>query len=103
MLLPPCLIVPMTHGENNMHSCPVYIVLNPSVLAPQDTQWSETGDRYLLKLFRDFVFHQTDEEGAPLSDWGHVVEALNKVASAPRSLVSHNVQACTSCMHVSGH
>lgn len=21
-------------------------------------QWSETGDRYLLKLFRDFVFHQ---------------------------------------------
>jgi hypothetical protein len=20
--------------------------------------WSETGDRYLLKLFRDFVFHQ---------------------------------------------
>ena len=45
----------------------------------QDTQWSETGDRYLLKLFRDFVFHQTDEAGAPLTDWGHVVEALNKV------------------------
>lgn len=23
-----------------------------------DTSWSETGDRYLLKLFRDHVFHQ---------------------------------------------
>lgn len=23
-----------------------------------DPGWSETGDRYLLKLFRDFVFHQ---------------------------------------------
>ena len=23
-----------------------------------DSSWSETGDRYLLKLFRDHVFHQ---------------------------------------------
>ena len=23
-----------------------------------DTNWSETDDRYILKLFRDFVFHQ---------------------------------------------
>jgi hypothetical protein len=23
-----------------------------------DPAWSETGDRYLLKLFRDYVFHQ---------------------------------------------
>ena len=23
-----------------------------------DRRWSETGDRYLLKLFRDYVFHQ---------------------------------------------
>jgi hypothetical protein len=41
--------------------------------------WSETGDRYLLKLFRDFVFHQAVEDGAPKIDWGHVVECLNKV------------------------
>jgi len=44
-----------------------------------DMQWSETGDRYLLKLFRDFVFHQSSEEGYPLVDWGHVIEALNKL------------------------
>lgn len=35
--------------------------------------------RYLLKLFRDLLFHQVDEEGAPLLDWGLAVEALNKV------------------------
>lgn len=41
-----------------------------------------TGDRYLLKLFRDFVFHQMDEEGRPILDWGHMVEALNKLDAA---------------------
>lgn len=44
-----------------------------------DSQWAETGDRYLLKLFRDFLFHGVDEEGAPLLDWGLAAEALNKV------------------------
>lgn len=43
-----------------------------------DDQWSETGDRYLLKLFRDFAFHQVDESGAPVIDWGPTIEALNK-------------------------
>ncbi len=43
-----------------------------------DTRWSETGDRYLLKLFRDFIFHQVDDQGNPLNDWGLVVEAINK-------------------------
>jgi PAB-dependent poly(A)-specific ribonuclease subunit 3 len=42
-------------------------------------QWSETEDRYLLKLFRDFVFHQVDEDAAPVLDFSHVVEALNKL------------------------
>ena len=37
-----------------------------------DTQWAETGERYILKLFRDFVFHQHNDEGAPVLDWGHV-------------------------------
>ncbi|CAL8074287.1 unnamed protein product [Calicophoron daubneyi] len=41
--------------------------------------WSETGDRYMLKLFRDFVFHQTDQLGAPYLDLVHIVNTLNKV------------------------
>ena len=46
------------------------------------------GDRYLLKLFRDFVFHQCTEEGAPVLDWGHVVEALNKLdAGVPEKVM----------------
>ena len=28
-----------------------------------DTAWAETGDRYMLKLFRDYVFHQVMEDG----------------------------------------
>ncbi len=59
----------------------------------QDAQWSETGDRYLLKLFRDFVFHQTREDGAPITDWGHVIEALNKVMM----ILSEMHSECTSC------
>lgn len=54
------------------------------LLPMQDGSWAETGDRYLLKLFRDFVFHQRAPEGhaaagGPLLDWGLVTEALNKV------------------------
>jgi PAB-dependent poly(A)-specific ribonuclease subunit 3 len=37
------------------------------------------GDRYVLKLFRDYVFHQTLSDGAPVVDGGHVVTALNKL------------------------
>lgn len=42
-------------------------------------QWSETGDRYVLKLFRDYLFHQTMEDGAPVMDAGHVISCLNKL------------------------
>lgn len=44
-----------------------------------DLSWSETGDRYLIKLFRDYVFHQVDENGRPVVDMVHVLTCLNKV------------------------
>lgn len=44
-----------------------------------DPRWAETGDRYLIKLFRDYVFHQVDETGRPVTDLSHVLTALNKV------------------------
>ncbi|EUB59273.1 PAB-dependent poly(A)-specific ribonuclease subunit [Echinococcus granulosus] len=58
-----------------------------SVIERQDTraskhhepEWSETDDRYMLKLFRDYVFHQVDHNGAPYLDLAHIVSALNKV------------------------
>ncbi|KAG6547571.1 hypothetical protein Mapa_011020 [Marchantia paleacea] len=53
-----------------------------------ESGWSETGDRYLLKLFRDFVFHQTTEDGNPLIDWGHVIDSLNKLdAGVPEKMI----------------
>ena len=45
-----------------------------------DPSWSETGDRYLLKLFRDYLFHQVTESGAPWLDLAHIVACLNKVS-----------------------
>ncbi|KAL7307077.1 hypothetical protein TKK_0000815 [Trichogramma kaykai] len=44
-----------------------------------DPQWSETGDRYMIKLFRDYVFHQVDPNGRPWLDLAHIVSCLNKL------------------------
>lgn len=47
------------------------------------SRWSETGDRYLLSLFRDLVFHSSTASlsasggAAPNLDWGHVLWQLN--------------------------
>ncbi|KAG8136845.1 hypothetical protein E2320_005413, partial [Naja naja] len=43
-----------------------------------DPTWSETGDRYLLKLFRDHLFHQVTEAGTPWIDLSHIISCLNK-------------------------
>ncbi|KAF2740750.1 PAB-dependent poly(A)-specific ribonuclease subunit PAN3 [Polyplosphaeria fusca] len=41
--------------------------------------WAETGERYYLKLFRDYVFHQVDANGHPVTDLAHVLNCLNKL------------------------
>ncbi|XP_011150054.2 PAN2-PAN3 deadenylation complex subunit Pan3 isoform X3 [Harpegnathos saltator] len=46
-----------------------------------DPTWAETGDRYMLKLFRDYVFHQVTADGRPWLDMAHVVACLNKLDS----------------------
>lgn len=53
-------------------------------------QWAETGDRYPLKLFRDFVFHQTGDDGRPVLDMAHTLEALTLLdaGSSERILLS---------------
>lgn len=45
----------------------------------REPRWSETGDRYIIKLFRDYVFHQVDERGNPVVNLSHVLTCLNKV------------------------
>ena len=52
---------------------------NPNMLNQPSTAWSETGERYYLKLFRDYVFHQVDHDGRAVLDLGHIVTCLNKL------------------------
>lgn len=62
-----------------------------------DSNWSESGDRYLIKLFRDYVFHQVDEYGKPVIDLGHVLTTLNKLdcgIDESIMLVSRDEQNC---------
>ena len=51
----------------------------PSAPNLPSSAWSETGDRFYLKLFRDYVFHQVDSDGRPVLDLGHVVGCLNQL------------------------
>ncbi|KAF4119877.1 PAB-dependent poly(A)-specific ribonuclease subunit 3 [Geosmithia morbida] len=44
-----------------------------------DQSWSENGGRYLLKLFRDYAFHQVDRDGNPVLDIGHMIRCMNKL------------------------
>lgn len=44
-----------------------------------DRAWSENGERYMLKLFRDYVFHQVDGSGNPVLDLGHMIRSLNRL------------------------
>ncbi|KTW27399.1 hypothetical protein T552_02378 [Pneumocystis carinii B80] len=62
-----------------------------------DKLWSETGDRYLIKLLRDYVFHQVDENGNPVIDMAHVISCLNKLDAGVDEkimLVSRDEQNC---------
>ncbi|XP_017887760.1 PAN2-PAN3 deadenylation complex subunit PAN3 [Ceratina calcarata] len=49
--------------------------------------WAETGDRYMLKLFRDYVFHQVTADGRPWLDMAHVVSCLNKLDSGSQDKI----------------
>ena len=47
------------------------------------------GDRYLLKLFHDWLFHPTGGASeSPVLDWGRVVESLNKLDAGVPEQVS---------------
>lgn len=62
-----------------------------------DRQWSENGERYFLKIFRDYVFHQVDAQGEPVVDLGHVLSCLNKLDAGTEekiTLVSRDEQSC---------
>jgi PAB-dependent poly(A)-specific ribonuclease subunit 3 len=54
-------------------------LINERPESTHNPSWSETGERYILQLFRDYLFHQTDLNGSPQIDLGHVLISLNKL------------------------
>ena len=52
-----------------------------------DAKWSEIGERYILKLFRDHVFHQVNAEGKPVVDLAHMLTNLNKLDAGTEEIV----------------
>ncbi|KAG6888561.1 hypothetical protein C0992_008190 [Termitomyces sp. T32_za158] len=63
----------------------------------REPRWSETGDRYIIKLFRDYVFHQVDERGNPVVNLSHVLTCLNKLDAGTDEkimLVARDEQSC---------
>lgn len=59
-------------------SVPVSTASGPSS-SSSSSAWAETGERYYLKLFRDYVFHQVDANGHPVTNLAHVLDCLNKL------------------------
>ncbi|KIM29212.1 hypothetical protein M408DRAFT_15958 [Serendipita vermifera MAFF 305830] len=63
----------------------------------RDYRWSETGDKYIVKLFRDHVFHGVDENGRPVVSLSHVLTNLNKLDAGSEEklmLISRDDQSC---------
>ncbi|KAL0851699.1 hypothetical protein ABMA28_000025 [Loxostege sticticalis] len=54
-------------------------VINERPELNMDASWSETGDRYMLKLFRDYLFHSVTEDGRPWIDQAHLAHCLNQL------------------------
>lgn len=62
-----------------------------------DSQWAENGERFFLKLFRDYVFHQVDAQGHAVIDLAHVLTCMNKLDAGSDerlTLVSRDEQSC---------
>ena len=66
-----------------------------------DVSWSETGDRYLLKLFRDYLFHQVTPTGTPWIDLAHVVLTLNKVVNILDYYMLNKIRSVDDIVNVS--
>ncbi|KAG2085488.1 hypothetical protein BD769DRAFT_1535458 [Suillus cothurnatus] len=50
---------------------------------PVRPRWSETGERYVIKLFRDYVFHQVDGNGNPVINLSSMLAQTNVLCSFP--------------------
>ncbi|KAM3968803.1 poly(A) specific ribonuclease subunit PAN3 [Aphomia sociella] len=71
-------------------------VVNERPELNMDASWSETGDRYMLKLFRDYLFHAVSADGRPWLDQAHLAHCLNQLdggTTAKVELMSRDEQS----------
>ncbi|CBY14673.1 unnamed protein product, partial [Oikopleura dioica] len=45
----------------------------------QEQSWSESGERRLVRLFRNYLFRQRTDQGNPFLSISHVISSLNKL------------------------
>lgn len=50
--------------------------------------WQETSERYMLKMFRDYMFHQVNAEGHPVVDMAHILACLNKLDTGSQEKIT---------------
>jgi PAB-dependent poly(A)-specific ribonuclease subunit 3 len=71
--------------------------LNFIIDRPELKDWTENGNKYIIKLFRDYIFFQYDEYGKPVIDLAKVLVNLNKVDAGIDEkflLVSRDEKTC---------
>ena len=61
----------------------------------------DVGNAYMMKLFRDYLFHQVDEQGKPVLDFGHTIGALNKLDTGSQEKIVLSSRDSKSLMVVS--
>lgn len=71
--------------------------LNFVIDRPEQKDWLENGPKYIVKLFRDYIFFQYDEFGKPVVDLARVLTNLNKLDAGIEEkflLVSRDEKNC---------
>ncbi|KAL2888118.1 PAB-dependent poly(A)-specific ribonuclease subunit PAN3 [Ceratocystis lukuohia] len=53
-----------------------------------DPRWSENGQCYALKLYRDYLFHAVDANGKPSLDLGRIIASLNRLDVGTNDMIS---------------
>lgn len=89
--------------HSSLPACSIYTILTKTGFSRfgKSHRWSDTGDRYIIKLFRDYVFHQVDENLDPVVNLTHVLTCLNKLDAGSDERVMLMARDEQSCLVVS--
>eukprot|EP00048_Salpingoeca_helianthica_P022232 m.17145 g.17145 ORF g.17145 m.17145 type:complete len:527 (+) comp7052_c0_seq1:1235-2815(+) len=68
--------------RKELHNGRLFRLVYKLMLVGESAGQGATGDHYLLTLFRDYVFHVTNEADQSVSDLAHTVQCLNKLECA---------------------